>query len=97
MFLFVFYIKRASSQHSPSKLGSAFGLHLFSLFFFLMPQSGKSYQVIFLRLLICQIVLAEILAAEGQLVVLQMGQDLLELEEKSFAWLVAVGVHVELG
>ena len=42
------------------------------------------------------IVLSEVLAAEGQLVVLQMGQDLLELEEKTFAWLVAVGVHVEL-
>ena len=44
-----------------------------------------------------QIVLAEILAPNGQLVVLQMGQDLLQLEEEAFAWLVAVGIHVEMG
>ena len=50
-----------------------------------------------MSLLGLQIVLAEILAPNGQLVVLQMGQDLLQLEEEAFAWLVAVGIHVEMG
>ena len=44
-----------------------------------------------------QIVLAEILAPNGQLVVLQMGQDLLQLEEEAFAWFVTVGIHVKMG
>ena len=42
-----------------------------------------------------QIVFAVILATQGQLVVLQIGQHLLQLEEEAFARLVAVGKHVK--
>ena len=42
-----------------------------------------------------RIPLAHILAAHGQLVVLQRGQHLLELHEEAFARSVAVGIHVE--
>ena len=42
-----------------------------------------------------QIVLAEVLAIEGQLVVHQTGQDLLQLKEESFARRVVVRPHLE--
>ena len=42
-----------------------------------------------------EIILAEILAVGGQLMVYQRGQYLLQLEEQAFAGGVAVGVHVE--
>ena len=41
------------------------------------------------------IVIAKVLAAQGQLVVHQRGQHLLKLQEESFARNVTVGVHVE--
>ncbi len=41
------------------------------------------------------IVLAEVLAAWGKLVMNQGGQDLLELEEEALAGLIAVGIHVK--
>ena len=43
------------------------------------------------------IILRIILAAEGQLMVLQRWEDFLELHEEPFAWGVAVGIHVEGG
>ena len=42
-----------------------------------------------------QIVLAEVLAAQRQLMMLQVGQEPLQLKEETLARLVAVGVHVE--
>ena len=42
-----------------------------------------------------QIVLAKVFAAKRQLVVHQRGQHLLQLQEETFARLVAIGVHVE--
>ena len=39
--------------------------------------------------------LAEIFAARWQLVVLERGQDLLQLKEQTFAWGILVGVHVK--
>lgn len=42
-----------------------------------------------------QIVLAEVLAAQRQLMMLQVGQEALQLKEETLARLVAVGVHVE--
>ena len=47
------------------------------------------------RFEVAQVVVAEVLAAEGELVVHEMGQDVLELEEEALAGRVAVGVHVE--
>ena len=44
-----------------------------------------------------QIVLAKVFAAKRQLVVHQRGQHLLQLQEQSFARLIAIGVHVEGG
>ena len=44
-----------------------------------------------------QVVVAEILAVGWQLVVLQRGQDLLQLQEEALARRIAVGVHVERG
>ena len=44
-----------------------------------------------------QIVLAKVFAAKRQLVVHQRGQYLLQLQEQSFARLIAIGVHVEGG
>lgn len=41
-----------------------------------------------------QIILAEILASWGQLVVYQRGQNLLELQEEAFARSIPVGKHV---
>ena len=41
------------------------------------------------------IILAEVLATEWELVVLEVGKNLLELEEETLARLVAVGIHVE--
>lgn len=41
-------------------------------------------------------VVAEILAAQWQLMVLQRGQNLLELEEELLAWRILVGIHVPL-
>ena len=52
--------------------------------FFPLGQEGVGFQVI----------LAEVLASCGQLMVHQRGQLLLQQEEQPFAWLVAVGVHV---
>ena len=52
---------------------------------------GREKNTVSLR----RIPLAHILAAHGQLVVLQRGQHLLELHEEAFAWSVAVGIHVE--
>ena len=43
------------------------------------------------------IVIAEVLAAGRQLVMLKRGQDFAKLEEEAFAGFVAVGIHVELG
>ena len=40
------------------------------------------------------VVLAEVLAARWQLVVLEVGQQLAQLQEEALAGLVAVGVHV---
>ena len=37
----------------------------------------------------------EVLAARRQVVVLERGQYLLELQEEAFAWGILVGVHVE--
>ena len=48
-----------------------------------------------LRAVSFEIILAEILAVGGQLMVYQRGQDLLQLEEQAFAGGVAVGVHVK--
>lgn len=42
-----------------------------------------------------QVVVAEILAARWQLMVVELRQVLLKLEEEPLAWLVAIGVHVE--
>ena len=47
------------------------------------------------RLYFLQIILAEILAIRRQLMMHEVGQYLLQLEEESFAWLVAVGEHME--
>ena len=44
-----------------------------------------------------EIILAEVLATGWQLVVLQRGQQLFQLQEQPFARLVAVGIHVEVG
>ena len=41
------------------------------------------------------VVVAIVLAVRGQLVVDEIGKNFLELEEKTFAWSVAVGVHVK--
>lgn len=41
------------------------------------------------------IIVAEILATWRELVVLKVGQNLLQLEEKALTGLVAIGVHVE--
>ena len=41
-----------------------------------------------------QIVLAKVFAAKRQLVVHQRGQYLLQLQEKTFARLIAIGVHM---
>ena len=57
-----------------------------------MVQSERSSILLPLR---GQIVLAEVLAAQGQLMVLQAGQVALQLQEEALARLVAVGVHVE--
>ena len=43
-----------------------------------------------------EVKVAEVLAAGGQLVVNQRGQQLLQLHEEAFAGLVAVGEHVEV-
>ena len=42
-----------------------------------------------------EIVVREVLAAWGQLVMHQRGQHFLKLQEEPFAGLVAVGIHVE--
>jgi hypothetical protein len=41
-------------------------------------------------------IITKVLASGRQLVVLQRGQDLLQLEEQPFARSVAIGIHVEL-
>ena len=38
-----------------------------------------------------------VLATQRQLVMFQIGQQLLELEEEAFAWFVTVWKHVEFG
>ena len=38
---------------------------------------------------------AEIFASQGQLMMLQIGQNLLQLEEEPFAGLIAVGKHMK--
>ena len=43
-----------------------------------------------------EIILAEILASRGQLMMYQIRQDLLQLKEETFAWHVVVRPHVEL-
>ena len=42
-----------------------------------------------------QKILAEVLAVGWQLMMHEIGEELLQLEEETFARLVAVGVHVE--
>ena len=43
---------------------------------------------------VCEVVVAEVLAVGWQLVVLERGQDLLQLQEETLAGCVAVGEHV---
>ena len=43
----------------------------------------------------CEVVVAEVLAVGWQLVVLERGQDLLQLQEEALTGGVAVGEHVE--
>ena len=43
----------------------------------------------------CEVVVAEVLAVGWQLVVLERGQNLLQLQEEALAGCVAVGEHVE--
>jgi hypothetical protein len=42
-----------------------------------------------------KIVLAEVLAAWGQLVMNEQGEYLLQLEEKTLAGFIAIGIHVK--
>ena len=44
---------------------------------------------------VCEVVVAEVLAVGWQLVVLERGQDLLQLQEEALTGGVAVGEHVE--
>ena len=44
-----------------------------------------------------RVCLPEVLAALGQLVVLQVGEHLSQLHEEAFAGCVAVGIHVQGG
>ena len=57
-------------------------------------QKNDAIILLFLEI-IREIKLAIILATRWQLMVLEVGQNLLQLEEEAFAWLVMVGVHVE--
>ena len=43
-----------------------------------------------------EVKLAEIFAPWRQLMMLESGQHLLQLEEETFAWSIAVGIHVEV-
>ena len=56
---------------------------------------GQSERSFILLPLHGQIVVAEVLAAQRQLMMLQVGQEPLKLKEETLARLVAVGVHVE--
>ena len=40
-----------------------------------------------------EVIVAEVLAARGQLVVDEGGEHLFQLQEEPFSWLVAVGIH----
>ena len=42
-----------------------------------------------------EVIVAEVLAAWGQLVVLELWQPLFQLHEEPFAGLVAIGIHVQ--